>query len=299
MIGRHLNIGHGLLYTPKEAVAHGYQLYQVFLSVPHQVISKARPVADLIKLGTELESHQLSMVIHGSYTINLCHPPNTLKANNSIKSLVQDLTAAGHIGPQCLGVIIHMGKNIPDNKISRQQAINNYCMGLQVALELVMTENSQSITRPIILETGAGQGNEVGTDLETLSEIYHSVNTVYKPYIKFCIDTCHIWAAGYDISDANKVNAYFDKFDALIGIDQIVCIHFNNSKTDCGSKVDRHADLDYGLIPTAGLKAIALFALSHDIPLITETPIDSVNPRTNRDITIDDELKLIKKWLRT
>ena len=89
------------------------------------------------------------MVIHGSYTINLCHPVNSKKFETSIKSLVQDLNASSISGDRCIGVIIHMGKNITENNLSVSEAIGNYIAGIKKALSSTPSETT------IILETGA------------------------------------------------------------------------------------------------------------------------------------------------
>ena len=116
--------------------------------------------------------------------------------------------------------------------------------------------------------------------------------------IKFCIDTCHIWASGYDISNQVNVKKYFSLFDKLIGIDKIACIHFNDSKTRLNSHIDRHADIGYGYIPMSGLNAVINFAYKYKIPIILETPLDSVNKKTNKNITFDDELTKIKSYVK-
>ena len=150
---------------------------------------------------------------------------------------------------------------------------------------------------PIILETGAGVGLEVGTQINKLAWIFHQLKKSEQSRIKFCIDTCHIWAAGSDISNKTLVRKFFSEFDELIGIDNIICIHFNNSVGGLGSKTDRHADLLYGSINPAGLEAIAKFAYLHKIPLIMETPLRAVNPLTDADITFGEELLTVKKWI--
>jgi len=132
--------------------------------------------------------------------------------------------------------------------------------------------------------------------LETLSLIYQSLSLKERKHIKFCIDTCHIWASGYDISNPSKVKIYFDSFDKLIGKDKIVCIHFNDSKTPLNSHVDRHADIGYGYIPIQGLKAVIQYAYKHQIPVILETPFDSINKSTHKTITFDEELQKTKSF---
>lgn len=288
--GRHINISKGFITAPWYAESLGCDIFQIFLSIPRRVLSKKKQVDELTQFREELEKRKMKMVVHGSYTINLCHPKNSKKFKASIKSLVQDLESSSIIGDRCLGVIIHMGKNIPENKISDEEALNNYVIGIQTALSL--TEDSI-----IILETGASQGHEVGSKLDELSEIYWKLEDSERERVMFCIDTCHIWATGYDISDSTGVKNFFKEFNNKIGLEKISCIHFNDSKTGLESCVDRHADLGYGHIKERGLKSFARLAKKHKIPIIMETPLDAIDPKTNREITFNNEFSLLKSWL--
>lgn len=290
-IGRHINISHGFLTATDYAERIGCNIFQIFLGPPAKIKNKPRDNEELVQLGKDLIEKDIKMVIHGSYIINLSNPIGSKKSDDSIGSLVQDLNASKLIGKNCIGVIIHMGKNIKENNIDNETALDNYAKGLVIALE--KTSNKTTI----ILETGASQGTEVGSTLEFLGYIYWNVPSKYRYRIKFCIDTCHIWATGYDISNKKGVDAFFKLFDCEIGLENIVCIHFNDSKTGLASFVDRHADLGYGHIKDIGLSAIANFANEHQIPIIMETPLSAVNPKTNQDVTIKEELMKVKSWL--
>lgn len=290
-IGRHINISGDFLFIPAYAESIGCDIFQIFLGSPQKVLSKARSKDELLKFGKELEKRKIDMVIHGSYTINLCHPTNTGRFQTSLRSLIQDLNASVNFGSCCLGVIIHMGKNIPENKINNEQALKNYVMGIKMAL----TATPKNTT--IILETGASQGSEVGSKISELAKIYWNLNKIERERVKFCIDTCHIWATGYDISVPVGVRKFFDEFDNKIGIKKISCIHFNDSKTPLESHVDRHADIGYGYIGEKGLREVAYFAKRNMIPIIFETPLDTINKNTNCEITFIDEMYKIKKWL--
>ena len=290
-IGRHISIGGNFTNIPTIAKKMGYDIFQIFLAAPQQVFTKSKSQDDLTKFGQELVKYDIKMVIHGNYTINLCHPAKSKKYVSSMRSLVQDLMSSYHIGPYCLGVIIHMGKNISANNLSIDEAIDNYVYGIQDALEKTPKETT------IILETGASQGSEVASRLNGLAEIYWKLRDKDRTRIQFCIDTCHIWASGYNISNSTGVKQFFKKFEDKIGIEKIICIHFNDSKTNLDSHVDRHADLGYGFIKSEGLRQVALFAKKHDIPLIMETPLNAINKKTNQELSPNDELDIVKLWL--
>lgn len=290
-IGRHINISHIFFATPSYAECLGCTIFQIFLMIPQRIMTKSKQKEELIKFGKQLEKKDLKMVIHGSYSINLCHPHKNKKFVSSLKSLVQDLNSSADIGKNCLGVIIHMGKNVPENNITDEEALQNYVEGLKKALKITPKNTT------IILETGASQGHEVGSKIDGLAKIYNGLTNMEKERIMFCIDTCHIFATGYDISDKIGVNRYFKEFDDKIGLDKIALMHFNDSKTKLGSGVDRHADLGYGFIKEKGLKAVAQFAKKHNISLVCETPLDSINVKTNREITLEEEFTKLKSWI--
>lgn len=292
-IGRHVSIQPSLITAPSFAAEIGCDIMQIFLGNPQELYSRPRDQDELISFSNELNNHKMKVVIHGHYTINFCNKPSSQKFKAGIKCLVTDLEASSIIGKRCLGVIIHMGKNVVP-EMSMMGAIENYAQGLSECL----TQTKKLKNAQIILETGAGSGSEVGTDLKTLKMIYDQLRTEEQERVKFCIDTCHIWAAGYDISSATGVQTYFKDFSKLFGIGNISCIHMNNSQNKLGSRVDRHADLGYGQIKSQGLKEVARFAHQHKIPLIMETPLDVVDPQTNQDILFEDEKKLIEKWIK-
>jgi deoxyribonuclease-4 len=289
LIGRHISISQGFLTAPSFAKKLGCNCFQIFLANPQQGKIKVKPEKELKDFAKELKEQDVYCVVHASYLINLCQKEGS-KRNTSLDLLIKNLEMISIIGKRCIGTIIHMGKNITELNQTNEKAIVNYVDGLKEAIQKT-PENST-----IILETGAGQGTEVGTKLEELAEIYNGLSTSEKQRVKFCIDTCHIFAAGYCISSQKGVDKYFNKFDKLIGVENIVCIHFNDSKTDCDSHIDSHEDLSFGFIPVEGLEAVAKFAVKNHIPLIMETPLDAINPKTNQEITFEYELRKVKKW---
>lgn len=291
-IGRHINIRYGFTDAPKDAHNNGLEIIQIFLGIPTRIASQMKSNEELNKFKNELIKYDMYCVIHGNYTMNFCNPVDSVIFKAGIRSLTTDLQSASIIGNRCLGVIVHMGKNVTKNNLTYEQAKKNYVDGITICLR------NSPIQTTIILETGASQGNEIGSTIEKLSEIYHSFDKNDKKRIKFCIDTCHIFATGYDISAKKGVDNFFKLFDKLIGNKNIICIHFNNSRTPLFSKVDRHADLNYGFINAYGLKEVAKFAKKNKIPLVMETPLFSINPKTNSEVTVKEELELVKSWTK-
>lgn len=294
LVGRHLNSGGGGGFTnlPSYSKELGYNIFQIFLGAPQQILSKGKKISDLEEFGKELTKNDILVVIHGSYTINLCHTKGSAKFKASVKSLTQDLIATQYFKDRCLGVVVHMGKNIPENKIIEDEAIQNYVVGIEESLR-----NSPAMTK-IILETGASQGSEVASKIDGLSKIYWALTEDSRARVRFCIDTCHVWATGYNISTKSGVINFFKEFDKSIGIKKISCIHLNDSKNARESRVDRHADLGYGFVGEPGLMAVTKFAKSNSIPIIMETPLSAIDTITGYTIGYEDELNMVKEWAK-
>lgn len=292
-IGRHLGIRDdktNFIGVPEVAANIGCKVFQIFTGSPRCINGNNKLEIEFQKFGMKLEEFKRIMVIHSNYMINLCHPVGSRRYSESVDALIKDLKASEHIGSRCLGVVVHMGKNILSNNLTDNDAMDNYIEGIEECLR--RTKNGI-----LIMETGASQGSEIASNTEGMSEIYWRVPEEQRDRIKFCIDTCHIWASGYDISTKAGVKQYFSEFDDQISISQIACIHFNDSKNKCGSHVDRHADLGYGMIPVEGLRAVARFAAKHQIPLIMETHLAAINPKTKRKVSYRDELNTVLKWI--
>jgi deoxyribonuclease-4 len=266
MIGRHLRMSHDIDEVADYAESIGCKIFQIFTASPKISYNPVRPDSVWLNLKAKLEKHGLTMVIHASYTINLCHPSNVIKGKLSIRSLKHDLRAAELIGDRCLGVIIHMGKRL---SMDEDVAKRNYVNGLSLSLS--------GTTKNIILETGASQGTEICSKLCDMKDL------LIDKRIKVCLDTCHVWATGYDISSPRHVSNFFAEVDRTVSLSNVVCIHLNNSKNGIGSKIDRHADLDDGQIPINAIREVIRHA--GNIPLITETPLV--------DKTFQDEIRLI------
>ena len=290
-IGRHLSIKPSFTSTPLVAHSLGCNIFQIFLANPRVFTPQIHTSTELGQFTESMHELNLQVVIHGSYACNFCHPIHTQKFTKSQASLQADLRACEAIGIRCLGVILHMGKNIPTNNIDDGQARANYITGLQQALDATKCAH-------IILETGAHQGHEIASCIPDLAVIWHALEPHHQARVAFCVDTCHIWASGYDISCGKGVTQFFDLFDREIGIDKIACIHLNDSRNGLGSHVDRHADLTHGMIGADGLAEICRRADRHKIPIIMETPLRFVDLRNNQRVTHANQATMIRKWIR-
>lgn len=251
-----------------EAINNGSNYIQIFTSDPCSFSYKY--FDDLL---IKKYKNKLQYVIHGSFLINLCRLPNDKITINSINLLKRDLQIAKSIG--ALGVIIHMGKDT--GKLGYEKAFNMYVNNLNK----VLSETNGTI----ILETGAGCGTEIATRINELAKIREF--SIDRDRIKFCIDTCHIYASGYDLCNDIIVDSLDGYIENTLGWENVVVAHINDSKDNFCSKKDRHADIADGIISKENLNSFMKFLdyfKKRNIPMILETPTDSVEYKTQIEL---------------
>ena len=219
-----------------------------------------------------LKQNNINIVIHGSFLINLSRKTDDKITQNSINLLKRDLKISTEIN--AIGVIIHMGKDT--QKLGYMNAIEMYIKNLNYVLS--------STNGIIILETGAGCGSEVASRFNELAYIRDSC--IDKSRIKFCIDTCHIYAAGYDLTDLDFVDTLEKYIDNTLGWNNVIVAHINDSKDVYNSRKDRHHDITCGDISTKNIDAFMKFIyffIKRDIPIILETPCEEKSYATQID----------------
>jgi deoxyribonuclease-4 len=185
---------------------------------------------------------------------------------------MNDLIYAEKVG--AIGSIFHVGKHL---KQSVQEGIEIMYDFISTVITELQKINSKSI---YILETCAAQGSELLSNLEDFGKFYHRFNDTQKENLKICIDTCHVFAAGYSLKSENDAITFIEIVQENIGWNNIAVIHLNDSKKDVGCCVDRHENLCMGCIgqdDENGLKTIVNHCYSLKIPLILETPHDEHN----------------------
>lgn len=213
----------------------------------------------------KLNEYNMHCVVHASYTINLAI--NWDKYTWSMNEFISEIEIAHNIG--AFGIVVHMGKQ---KELSKEEAYNNMFIGLLHAHNRTLKYNNVRI----FLETPAGQGSELCYKIEDMAYFYKKLsrhnNQLIKDRFRICLDTCHIFAAGYDIRTQQTINIYMDTFEELIGIKNIGLIHLNDSKKEIGSRRDRHENIGNGFIGIEGLQSIAKFFKNLNTPIVLETP---------------------------
>ncbi len=274
-VGAHASMAMGFEATLKSINAIGGNAVQVFLKSPRGGKIKELDPNDLIGENQFIKDKNMFLVGHCSYLLNFAKDPE--EYDWAVKSLVDDLQKMSDL--KGVGVVLHIGKYLD---MEKKVAFENIKKSVSIVLE------SSPDDVMVLFENTAGQGTEVGFKFEELKEIYELFDFNQKKRIGFCLDTCHMFVAGYDISTPDGVEKMEKEFEKQIGWDKVKCIHFNDSMKECGSRVDRHEDLGYGKIGIEGLKAFAIMAVSKGLPLVLETP--------TRNESYKKQIEIVKSW---
>jgi len=261
----------------------GGNVMQIFLgsnvktTLSEKMVLEKDEIKEIRKI---MKKNKIKLVIHGILTLNFCSPISARYKWN-IDNLVYDLELNEKLGG--LGVVIHMGtyKTFKFD-LTYEEGIKNYIKNLIETIKRTKTLKSK-----IILETSCNQKNKVGGTLEKFAKLYKKVPKKYKDRIGICVDTAHIFSAGYEIHTVKGMKEYWEKFDKLIGIKNCTLIHLNDSRAQLCSCIDRHETLGVGEIfseDKASLKILVNLAKKHSIPMVLET----------REKYFKDEIKLVK-----
>jgi deoxyribonuclease IV len=221
----------------------------------------ARPLArDEITLFTQhRQRSDLSIFAHANYLINLA-ATNGQFHTNSLRSLSEELVRADQLDLPFL--VLHPGAHLGAGEEAGLGKIVE-------SIDRVLSGLPKVKTR-IALETTAGQGSCLGNKFEHLAYIISRVREPKRLCV--CLDTAHIFAAGYDISSEGSVRKTFREFGRVVGLDRLVAIHLNDSKTACGSRVDRHEHIGRGKIGLPAFRFIMGDRRFRKIPKVLETP---------------------------
>lgn len=288
-IGAHIPVKKDILKSLKYILKIKGNAIQIFLGSPFTVKQNSKTKIDDPKLIKEfVKKHNLKLFIHANYLLNFCRKPYPSKTNLwALNNLLYDMLIGYQIG--ALGCVIHMGSVQQRDK---KEAINNMISNINYILK-------KSKYIKLILETSSSEGTKLGGNIDELKYIYDKVKS---KRLGLCIDTAHIFAAGYKILD------YFNKFNKKIGYKHLDLIHLNDSKEKLNSKKDRHEGLKKGYIFKNNnklLKDILKIANINSIPIILETHDDYKkeilmlhklsNNKTDKIIKIFTELMIFHK----
>ena len=282
LLGAHMSIAGGYYRAVEHAQAAGCEVVQLFTKNNNQW--RAKPITDeqaeLFRAKLEETGVTLPMA-HSSYLINLASPDETLW-QKSVDALVVEMQRGEQLGLH--GVVLHPGAH---TTATEEEGLANIIRALDQ-----MHADVGELDCRCLLETTAGQGSNLGWRFEQLAAILNGVRETQR--LGVCVDTCHIFAAGYPLETPDEYDQTMQEFHRLVGIDRIAAFHLNDSKRELGSRVDRHEHIgrgELGLEPFRHLMNDRRFAA---VPMYLETPKgtqededwDRINLRTLRELRV-------------
>lgn len=255
-IGCHLSASKGYTHMAKEAISIDGNTFQFFTRNPRGGKAKEVDLKDVEKfLEISKENNFAKILAHAPYTINVCSADESIRkfGRETMKDDLQKLEAVpGNMYNFHPGS--HVGQGVDVGISFIIDALN----------EIIWAEQSTTV----LLETMAGKGSEIGRNFEELKQIIDGVNL--KDKLGVCLDTCHVYDAGYDI--VNDLDGVLEKFDEVIGLDRLKAIHINDSKNPFESHKDRHEKIGEGSIGTEAFERIINHPKLRDLPFYLETP---------------------------
>ncbi len=260
LLGAHMSTAGGVHTAVDRAVSIGCTALQLFTKNNNQWSAKPLTQEDVEEYKKKIaDAGIMPVMAHDSYLINLCAAnPDTLERSRT--AFVDELTRCEQLGIQLLN--FHPGAH---GGAGEEEGIKKVVESLNIAHERTKGFKVRSV-----VETSAGQGTAVGYKFEHLSRIINGVDSPERMAV--CVDTCHIFAAGYDIRTEETYAVTFEEFERVIGLDRLAAFHFNDSKKEFGSHGDRHEHIGKGTIGAAGFSYLMNDTRFADIPKILETP---------------------------
>lgn len=267
LIGAHMSIAGGLYKAIERGESIGCTAIQIFISSNRQWHMKTLVEKDIQNFKDTQQQNNILVVTHANYLINLASERPDI-VDKSIEALKTQLNQCEELGIPYL--VLHPGSGNPT-----EEAIK------KVGTQLNKILKNFSGKTMLLLELMAGQGSVIGSTFEQLAQIREYIDSK----IGFCIDTCHAWAAGYDLSTEESYDKVWKNCDNTLGLENIKVLHVNGSLKPLGSHVDRHADLDKGTMGLTPFKLLMNDKRFVHIPKILETPNETLEEyKRNMDI---------------
>lgn len=277
-IGAHAHIAGGVENAPEEAYGLGAGAFALFTKSERQWRAAPLKPENIASFEQRCRKYNFSpdhILPHDSFLINLGHPESG-GLEKSRKAFLDEMKRCEQLGLVLLN--FHPGSSL--KKISDEECLERIAESINLALE-------QTKGVCAVLENTAGQGSNLGYSFEQLAYIIERVED--KKRIGFCIDTCHAFAAGYDIRTAAGFAETFEHFEEVIGFPYLKGMHLNDSKKGLGSRVDRHESIGKGELGMETFRMIMQDERFDDIPLILETPDETL---------WEDEIKMLYRMAK-
>jgi len=271
-IGCHLSVSKGFEAMAEDALAIGGNTFQFFTRNPRGGNAKPIDTVDIEKFLSLTKAHDLAFFLaHAPYTMNIC------AADGGIRRFSRDLLADDLLRMNYLPGSLynfHPGSHV-------NQGVGT---GIKLITEALNDVLKPEQTTTVLLETMAGKGSEVGRSFEELKAIIDRI--ILKDKMGVCLDTCHVYDAGYDI--VNNLDGVLDEFDRVIGLYRLKAIHLNDSKNPFNSHKDRHETIGNGSLGIEAIVRIINHPKLRHLPFYLETP--------NELPGYAQEIKLLKSY---
>jgi deoxyribonuclease-4 len=272
LIGNHLSSSSGYMAMGRAAQKLGANTFAFFTRNPRGGKAKAMDPGDIGSLVSFLsDQHFGRLVAHAPYTMNLCSDKPDIRGFAS-DMLKDDLRRLEYLPGNYYN--LHPGSHVGQGA---------EC-GIQLIADALNDSMFVGMHTTVLLETMSGKGSEIGSSFEELRSILDRI--ALPEQIGVCLDTCHVWDAGYDI--VNHLDKVLDRFDRIIGLSRLKAVHLNDSMNLCGTKKDRHQKLGLGCIGKDALKAVVRHPSLQGLPFILETP--------NDDAGYAEEIRIVREW---
>jgi deoxyribonuclease-4 len=247
----------GVANAVHEQVEYGGTCGQIFTHSPQVWQDPDIGEDEATTFREQADEHEIRpWVIHSSYLVNLCTPKDDLR-QRSIDSMQAEVEAAASMGIEYVNVHLgaHTGAGVEGGLDNAAGALDS----LDVPADVT-----------VLVETDPGSGTKLGDEFEHLAAVQERTDTD----LEFCLDTAHVFAAGYDLSTPEAVEETIAEFDDIVGLDSLSCIHLNDSKHACGTTKDEHAHIGEGEIGVDGMRAVLTHEDFRDLPFVLETPTE-------------------------
>ncbi len=238
-------------------VQFGGNCGQIFSGSPQTWSKSSFTTEEATEFQTETnEQLDAPWVIHASYLVNLCTPKDGLRAK-SIDSMQHEVNVASQLGIPYVNVHLgaHTGAGVDQGLTNAVSALDELTIPDEVT---------------VLIESDAGSGTKLGDEFEHLARVLEES----RHDLGVCLDTAHMFAAGYNLRTADAVDKTLEEFDDVVGEDSLHYIHLNDSKHRCGTNKDEHAHIGEGLIGEAGMQAFINHPIVQGVPIALETPTE-------------------------
>ena len=263
LVGVHVSIAGGVDRAVDRAMERGCDVFQIFSRNPRGWASRELSSEEAGRFAVKMEMFGLRLAVdHMPYLPNLASPKDDVYAK-SLQALAEEMKRCHALGIPYL--VTHLGSHLGSGW---EAGLGRIVGAIEDAFS--QTEDSEVV---LLLENTAGGVNSMGSSFEDMGAI---IERLESKRLGVCLDTCHLFAAGYELRTEEGVQETLETFDREVGLDLLKLIHLNDSAGGLGSRLDRHAHIGLGEIGESGMRAILADRYLKRLPMILETPIDSV-----------------------